>query len=77
MIYLEALYRAIGGVKTTSYAGGHFDEGIDFCPFIESGSTVITWGKGASAPAWPFSAIIPVILKTASGSPENIFWGMS
>jgi len=39
----EALYWAIRGGQTTSYAGVHFDEGVDFCPFIENGSTVITW----------------------------------
>jgi len=44
----EALYRAIRGGQTTSYTGVHFDEGIDFCPFIESGSTVITWDGNVS-----------------------------
>jgi len=39
----EALYWAIRGGQTTSYAGVHLQEGIDFCPFIEGGATVITW----------------------------------
>ena len=39
----EALYWAIRSGQTTSYAGVHLHEGVDFCPFIEGGSTVITW----------------------------------
>jgi len=39
----EALYWAARGGQTTSYVGVHFDEGVDFCPFIESGSAVVTW----------------------------------
>jgi MoaA/NifB/PqqE/SkfB family radical SAM enzyme len=39
----EALYGALRGGQTTSYADVHMDEGIDFCPFIERGATVITW----------------------------------
>ena len=44
----EALYSAIRGGQSTSYAEIHFDEGTDFCPFIESGSTVITWEGNVS-----------------------------
>jgi MoaA/NifB/PqqE/SkfB family radical SAM enzyme len=44
----EPLYWAIRGGQTTSYAGVHLHEGVDFCPFIESGSTVITWEGNVS-----------------------------
>ena len=43
-----ALYSAIRSGQSTSYAEIHLDEGTDFCPFIESGSTVITWEGNVS-----------------------------
>jgi MoaA/NifB/PqqE/SkfB family radical SAM enzyme len=44
----EALYAALRGGQSTSYAEIHFDEGTDFCPFIESGATVVTWDGNIS-----------------------------
>ncbi len=39
----EAIYKAVRGAPSTSYAGIHLHEGRDFCPFIETGSTFINW----------------------------------
>ncbi len=44
----EALYSAVRVAQSTSYADVHLHEGKNFCPFVEKGSTIITWEGNVS-----------------------------